>query len=180
MKALHSKLELAVDNSKGSYRPVLTQAHLDVETSRLMATNGHILAVVPVDVEPGDVSGPVSIDAIKAARKTDKRCEQYEIKCNGSLELSDGQSFPREGEFPQYPDVDSVSRQVDKPADFTINLNAELLYKLAQAIGADKKGDYRVRLSFRDIHSDKQKTAIEVTNPANEAHGLLMPMRDNY
>lgn len=54
--------------STDAYRPHITSAWLDVEAKRLVVTDGHALALIPVDVGPGDRSGPVSAEAVKRIR----------------------------------------------------------------------------------------------------------------
>ena len=169
MKALHSKIELAV--SKDTSRPQIGHVHLDVDKSRLLATNGHIAAIVPVQLDSGDTSGPISIDAIKQARKEDKRSGDYHIRANGGLELSNGAMLPRESDVQQFPDIDRVINPNGEPV-VSVSFNAKLLYELAQALGTTNRGQHQVTLEIRD-----ENNVILVTARGCEAHGAIMPMR---
>jgi hypothetical protein len=119
----------------------LQNLHYDLQKQRLVVTNGHALAMVPVTPDEGDASGWVSIDALKAARKAAGGRSEAEIHANGSLAISDGVTFPRpnvETAFPPYEQVVPDYRQ-GSPGTVTIGLNAALLLELAKALGAHKK-----------------------------------------
>ena len=61
------EIELAV--SKNECREVITNVQLDKKNNCLIATNGRILAIVPVETDIDDISGPISPKAFKIARK---------------------------------------------------------------------------------------------------------------
>ena len=160
-------IEKAVE--KNNFRPALGNVLLDCDEERpqLVATDGHILAVVPVDATKEE-AGLISPDVVKEARKAaPKKADQAEITCNGTLSLPDGRVYPRpdmEGlRFPQW-------RQVLPKATghtFTIGLNAELLQRLADALGDDV-----VALTFS---LDAPLGPVAVTGKAG--YGAIMPVR---
>ncbi len=148
----------------------------------LVATNGHILAYVPVehdssedDVEPGHVP----LDAIKHARKT----RQLDVSTleNGSWVVA-GVQFPREdlGKFPDYEQIVKTPCELaDKDDSITVNLDAKLLYELAQAIGTNSKQPI-VRLTFqKNGHGIDTKSPIHVkaSSAPEGAYGLIMPCK---
>ena len=65
MKMRNTKIESAVDSKE--MRLHLTEPFLDVENKRLVATNGKILTAIKVEVQPEDVSGYISKDALEAS-----------------------------------------------------------------------------------------------------------------
>ena len=85
-------------------RVQIRDPHLDVENKCLVATDGHKLIRIPVEVSPADTSGPVPLDAIKDARK--RKLESAEIVCNGDATLIDSSS----GQIASLVGVDSNIR----------------------------------------------------------------------
>ena len=91
--------------SKDSHRAGITSVYLDVKGKRLIATDGRTLTIAPCEVEPEDVSGLISVEVLKAARKFNKHLPGLKALAK-TLVLGDGASFPRpEGEFPQVDQV---------------------------------------------------------------------------
>ena len=161
------KIESAVA-SKKDYREKLQDCYLDVEKPRLLATDGHILAIVPVETGEHDTTGYISVEALTSQRKaTGKKVEHVELACNGSVALPDGRTFPRE-DYGIYPNVDSV---LPKPEsrNFHVALNADLLHRLADAIGSEV-----VVLHF---DTTNPLGCISVTGKATLATGAIMPCK---
>ena len=169
--------------SKDTARIALCQAHLDVERKRLEAVDGHMAVSTPVEIEPGDVSGPVSVDALKAARKAAGKGATASIHCNGSLAVPSGPTFPRPDlqgiKFPSLPAVVPTIKPGD-PGTFTINFNVEYLHRLAKAIGTDGAISLTVELDKDDdgnpiIKENLNPLVVTGSNPAVQA--VLMPCR---
>ena len=169
----HSKIESVCSDDKS--RPSIQNAWLDAEKGRIIATNGKIMAIVEITTDEGDVTGPITPDAIKAARKEARRSE-LSIQANGSLVLPSGVSLPRPsvgeefGQVPPFPNCDAVWPSDANPIVFQVGLDAELLLKLALALSKD--GEAKVRLKFTS--SDE---VIQVTGTNRLAKGLLMPTK---
>jgi len=171
LSKLH-KLESAC--SKDETRPTITQPF--VQGGRAIATDGRILASVPIETTEGeDVEDKrIPIDALKAARKATLKIFQNatltldEKACtlpNGAvypvLHLEQGGSLPRVAEI--------VSAKLTKDdSTFHVTLDLALLERLSEAIGCQK-----VTLCFKDSKSIITVLPYE----ANGAFGLLMPMR---
>jgi DNA polymerase III sliding clamp (beta) subunit (PCNA family) len=158
--------------AKKDIRAYLNAAHLDVAGSRLVATDGHKLVCVPVTIEEGDTSGPVTAEAIKAAIKAAGRHCDAAIACNGSLAVQNGPSFPR-------PDPDDIGkfpgfeRIIPKEGTAQIGINAEYLAAIQKAAGT--KG---IGLQFT-LHADG---SIDATSAVRVHCGagviaVVMPMR---
>jgi DNA polymerase III sliding clamp (beta) subunit (PCNA family) len=119
--------------AKKDVRHMLNAAHLDVTESRLVATDGAKLVCVPVTIEEGDTSGPVTAEAIKAAIKAAGRTGDAAIACNGSLAVANGPTFQRPGDLGQFPDFDQL---IPKEGTAQIGINAEYLAAIQKAAGA--------------------------------------------
>lgn len=177
--------------SKDQTRPVLTHAELrqpaDGTGWELVTTDSYQLARIPLSVKTVDGSdgepltaGAISTDALKAIEKAGA------FRANGSIEVCDtfgrptGQTFTREdpGKFPQWDSL-MPAEDID---EFTIGLNAEILYQLAQALGAKSRGKCHVALTFTnnpETHQPNPLRPIRVRAQDGEACGLLMPVRVN-
>ena len=170
------KIELAA--SKDETRFAITEPYLDMVNEPVMvATNGMMMAIIPVEVNEHDKQGYVTGESLKAMRKVKFNPE---VTCNGQLSVKDGPSFPRPDNG-QYPNWRQVVPAKDREVKFSVGLNARALWELAQAMGCDA-----VSLEFSDSGD-----AI-VVKPSNggmyggkfckpaaclEACGVLMPLR---
>lgn len=165
MKLPESKIEKAV--AVKDVRYYLNDVWLDVENRRAIATNGHICAVVPVEIDPEDTSGPVSIESITQARKL----KSQHIQTNGALVLDNGASFPRP-EKANYPDIDKVIPNKSEYA-VSVGIDAALLLKLAEAINP-QRGPYRTNVL---LHISSSTEGIKVTGRDPGPVGVIMPLR---
>jgi hypothetical protein len=140
-----------------------------VSKRHCMATNGTILALVPITSEPEDTTGLLSADALKAGRKlTPAREGTINIGLNGSQQLRDGTKIPRPEECKQ-PRIFHLLRGAHRDRQYKIGLNATMLKTLADALGSEE-----VVLEFGTSTS-----AILVT-PKQQIPGtlgLIMPIR---
>lgn len=182
MKVPNTKFEKCADPKGG--RPNLREPWLDVDKERLVATNGHVMVVIPVEVDENDVTGHVPMDAVKAARKVTKHDPELYMEAKHANAY--GGRYPR-GDLGKYPDVDQIIEPLPKgEGEADIVLDAKMLYDLAQALMTCKTTESaRVRLYFkRDEKGDVDKTsAIRVEpmgpNVAAGAFGVIMPCRDD-
>lgn len=128
------KLESATA-SKSDAREKLRHAYLDTDKARMVATDGHILAIVPVEVDPGDASGYVPTEALTTAKKLLPRStETLTLACNSSIAIPNGPSYPRPDES-AFPNVDAVLPNPETRL-FSVALDPELLVNLAKALGS--------------------------------------------
>lgn len=176
-----ARLELAA--SKDDTRPHLNQVYLDVEAVPpvLVATSGHVLALVPVELHPDDVTGPIALDALADARKAagrgaDAVCELRAPE--GGTRSVDGVIRPRGGE--DFPPYKRVMVDYDGQKDcVSIGLDAKLLWELAQALGC-KKDDGVVVLTFPQDTSKIDPIQVRrdsLAKGADAVRGILMPCR---
>lgn len=165
--------------TKDQTRPMLAQPWLDMENERLLACDGFALAVVPVDVDETDFTGPVPVDALKMARK-DRRGEDLTktIECGPeNVQVQNGAGkLVLDREAGRYPDVEQIIPHALKTgADVTVvALDAKRLYDLARAI-CDTRGTAKVKLY---IGKNTHPLYVEpVTTEENAPFGVLMPVR---
>lgn len=136
-----------------------------------VATNGHAMAVVPVTAEESEF-GPLSCEALKAARKLGLPPDNAKLSLNGSYELSNGSTLPRTPASEWgFPDWEFITRGCEEtPRNFSVSLNAKLLLDLAQALGSS--GLVRLNFSADPLLA----VTVEVPND-HEARGIIMPAR---
>jgi len=166
---INRKYQIEKTASKDPTRYVLNDPYLDtseIDKPVLVATDGRMLAVVPVEVLPEDMSGHVPVDAIKELRKD--KSGKSEINLNGKVEVVNADKITRftrpEGTFPNWKQV--VPQGGEK---FTISFNPEMLLRVAQAVGCEK--GKAITLKFK---GPLDPIKIET---GNGAYGVLMPMK---
>ena len=140
-----------------------------------IATDGKIMALVPVELEEGDKhEAIIPPKAFAAARKA---CGKHRVdacmQLNGSAKVSSAegeQSFGYiEGNYPNW-------RQV-LPSDYKnslkVSLDAKLLLNLWKAIGGESASNNRINL---EIDTKNDMNPIKVTTEG-EGSGIIMPIR---
>ena len=170
MKLPNTGIEMAV--ARGDTRDYLNHAHLDAENKRLIACNGNILAVVPVEVDEEDTSGPVGLDAIKAARKAAGK------KANATVIVNNDQRIPAAGlsmsrpSVGEYPNVDRILKGA-RPLGPSICLNPALLWDVARAVMPANAKDQAIRIFLPE--TSQRAIRVESLN-GSDAIGVIMPV----
>ena len=122
--------------SQDQTRPAITGVYLEknteTKTARLIASNGVILAILPVQTDDRDASGHIAPEAFKQARKACKSPESF-ISANGICTLANGMEIGRPvlGNFPK---IDQLIPGGE--SKFSVSLDPEQLFRLAEAIGS--------------------------------------------
>ena len=172
MKMPNRKIEKC--SGKNVRRYYLNQPYLDIEESAVISTNGHIMAVCPVELDEGDTSGPITAESIKAAIKASPvkaiRDKTANIKANGSLQLDNGQSFPREELTQKWVDYKRVIPDTDK-TEMVISLDAKLLKDLADSINTPGTSVIKIRII------DNNTAFYVESDDKSECYGVIMPCR---
>jgi len=155
----------------------------------LAATNGRILAVLPVDLDETDTPGLVPREAFELACKTPSKGHTVKAPGIASVEVNGGvvvRSVPGRfegldrvddcGEFPQW-------RAVLPPDEgIRIAFNPQLFFQLLKAIGADKAASVTLTLSAEGTGSSpirvQGRELIGDTNATRtlEGIGVIMPI----
>jgi hypothetical protein len=138
--------------------------------SRMIATNGHILAALKVEKQKGDLVGYVPRDIHKEARSlmtTTAVAGKKIILKNDKKEVQIERPTPG-----KYPSWMKVIPKYKKP--ITVVFNFYLLKKLFEALG----GNDKVFLTIDGNPKENELKAITVSIKAKtEDIGILMPMR---
>ena len=156
-------------------RLVLAHPYLDVERKTLVATNGCALVALPVEIDPGDTSGPITIDALAAARKVGRKGELATILAGTDQKLINQATCPRANDI-NYPDWTRVMPR--NPGKIRISFNAHLLVDITKAMGCTD-----VILEFDDATSPikvtpgKSKSCWSISPSCSGAVGVLMPIK---
>lgn len=183
------KYEVAKVPPKQPGRYAMQHLHLNVERKTLTATDGRVLAIVPVQPDEHDATGLVPVDAIKAAFKAPpahlRKQDQARVEANGCVvaHVEGGrlESVRPDGEFPRYEAV--IDRDTFGASDtLKIGLNAKLLYALAQALGAEE-GAITLHIKPEKNHSNAWGEGRKYLHPIGvkahnspDAIGCIMPI----
>lgn len=188
MKAPETMIEKAC--ATRDIREWLNTPILDVERSRMLASDGMIAAVVPVTVAADDHSGPVPIESLKRCRKGSRAKYDDALRLNGCAALPDGSTMPRpsygEGLPPVVEALDKIindARVTDREPDLIVD--AALLLRLAEALNHAGKGNTSVQLwiprgTDEDGNAVTLRTGAVYARPCNgdaTAHGVIMQRR---
>lgn len=155
-------------------RPHLTSVFLDVENKRMYATDGRALAVVPCEVDVGDRSGMLPVEAVGRAR----RMKQPEIAARKRLaRVGKEVMYTRPGASPVPVDSVIPKFKYGDAGTVSISLNPEFLLNAAKAIGRGKEftGSALVTLTFQP--TENELSPIVLSWEDEEAHAVLMPGR---
>jgi len=180
MKLPAQKIETAAQ--KNDVRYYLHGAYLNVETSELVVTDGHILVKHSVEIDDGDISGIIPLEAFAYARKT--KSERITTAKAAPLANRDGwigddttgvptayvngATFPLiDGTFPDYLKV------VPEATEVTIYLDLTMLDKIRRALFEKTGPTSKCVVSFQ-ITDQNSSVRIE-TNDDNVA--VIMPCR---
>lgn len=158
-----NKIELCTAGKKDP-RSYLHHVHLDAEGRRLLATDGHIAVVLPVQPDATDTSGPITLDCIKDARKQD-----YRMALNDAVVTLTNGAIHARPDAPLTVKIDTVIPAADGE---TIALDAELLYRLAQALVGKEQSHVRLYIPADSF------SAIRVEPINGNGYGAIMPCRD--
>lgn len=168
------QIEKAASKDATSY--TLANAYLSLTDAAgqaspvMVATDGRMMAIVPVETTPDDTEGPLTPEQCKLARTEllGVEADKTRVTC------TDGRTLPRvtAEKAGSYPNWRQVVPQKDRPVKFRVALDPALLLSLAQAIGVTKE-DKIVILEFQDEISP----IVVKTIKASTARGVLMPVR---
>jgi DNA polymerase III sliding clamp (beta) subunit (PCNA family) len=167
------KIEKAA--SKDATREILNHICIDTQDGKTnaVATDGRMMAIVPVELCEDDDAATQRLLPIKAlteARKQARQAKESTIGLNGAVKMLDGTTFaaPNLGDL-NFPNYRQVIPKRDKAECVTVRFNTKALYELAQAIGA--VGD----VVTLQIAKDGEPLVIE--EDTTGAKGVLMPVR---
>ena len=150
---------------------------LDIETDkegirvgRIVATDGHRLLVVPVELDDDDTMGSIPISAFVLARKgTLKHFGEIIIYCTeGVCSMTDGGTVPRpdNGRLPDWRKIVAYP-----PVTQEISFNPTLLLSLCKAMGTSDRVTLKIPITpGKPIHLAGRTSHHQAEN------SILMPM----
>tara|TARA_R110002020_G_C16197219_1_gene765971 strand:- start:44 stop:547 length:504 start_codon:yes stop_codon:yes gene_type:complete len=166
MKIPAEKIETAAPKNDARY--YLHGAYLNVETSELVVTDGHILVKHTVEIDDDDISGIIPLEAFAYARQTkSERITTFDSSLSAPYAYVNGASFPLiDGTYPDYNTV------MPEAGEVTICLDLTLLDKIRKALFERTGPTSRcvVSLQITDKHS-----SVRVESDDNVA--VIMPCR---
>ena len=150
--------------------PSIHGVYLDKENQKIVATNGHILAVLEPD-EPITHSQVLSIPKM-SGKELSINQENKTISDSKGLTTN---LKTLERDYPQWQNLID-----DKPTTFSIMLDAQLLLDLATALldhrNTEKRKDCIVRLDFKGALDIVKVTCFE----NDKSFGLIKPCMMEY
>jgi hypothetical protein len=157
------KIEKVV--SKDPTRENLQNIH--VTKRHAFATDGRILAAVPIMAEKGDTEGWMTPDVLKIGRKCSKS-DSVSIELNGTQILADGTILVRPMEH-RFPTITHILMSAHRNRQLRVGLNVRYLKDLADAIGADEV--------VLELGKPDEAILVRPASKSNSALGLIMPIR---
>lgn len=171
-------------------RPVLEHVYLDGD--KLVATDGRALAIVPVVLEDGEspaseppascmIDGELVRLAEKVAGKGDAKIALTEkgasVTDKKGAKLERIIPFSDQETVLQYPQYRQVIPDPEKLIVATVSLDAALLLKLAQAMGAESPETRQAIVTLK-LTCTEGEEPIQVSTSRNKgAFGVIMPCR---
>jgi len=139
---------------------------------RAIATDGKILAVVPVELQHEDTGTRIAIKALKESRKAGgSKAEHAFVSLGNAASIATGGAhYPVTQHVP--PRMAGIVPERGRPDGMKIRLDASLLLRLAKALGSQND---RVLL---EISGENDVIIVRpMGENCDEAFGLLMPVR---
>lgn len=157
------KLEKSV--SKDPTRENLQNIH--VTKHHAFATDGRILAAVPVQTDGDDTIGWLTPDALKIGRKRSEG-DTVNIELNGTQKLADGTMLLRPTDH-RFPTIMPILMRAHRNRQMRVGLNVRYLKDLSDAMGADE--------IVLEIGKSDEAILVRPAAKSNSAVGLIMPIR---
>jgi len=160
-------------------RPHLSHAWLDTKRSKLVATDGHCMVVLPVEKDAGkndlprgpDTTGAISKEALVAARQNGGI-----LRANGKLYTPDDRSFERP-HVAEYPPYDKVMPERYEN-ELAIGISPKLIWAVARALGhASKKGGLQTMVLRINLSEPLSPIRVTMAYDKSDAEAIIMPMR---
>ena len=163
MKLPAQKIETAAPKNDARY--MLNSVYLNVETSELVVTDGRILVKHTVEVDDGDISGIIPLEAFAYARQT--KSERITTSIDDLVATAHA-TFPLiDGTYPDYTKV------MPEAGEVTICLDLTLLDKIRRSL-FERTGPTSKCVVSLQITDQNSSVRIE-TNDDNVA--VIMPAR---
>ncbi len=134
------------------------------------ATNGHILAIVPVVSDKSDKKGWLSPEALRLGRKvTPKAFDAVQITLDGKQILSDGTAITRPDRNVKPPSLYKILRNAHKKRKIRFGINVSFLKDLADSLGSEQV--------ILEMSTPDQSILVRPLRDSNGEVGLIMPVK---
>ncbi len=142
-----------------------------VSQRHALATDGKILALVPIISEKDDEAGWMSPDALKLGRKVSpKGIDALHIGLNGTQILPDGTILKRPSEI-MPPRILQILMAAHRKRSYRLGLNAAYLKSLSEAMGCEE--------IVLEIGKPDEAILVKPLHPDGSIAGLIMPIKIN-
>lgn len=131
---LKNKMSLKHVVFKGVGREAISEPYFDADKKAIVATNGTVLVILPVEDSENDISGHLPIDAITMAQKQDRTLIANGIETVEVVGEKIKFFRPDVGPFPQIEGVTRPADNAKKAVSFNIDLG--LLKAVMEAFGS--------------------------------------------
>ncbi len=178
------RLELFCDPSEDAAY-LMKSVWLDVDNSRLLATDGHMAVRADISLTDGDVSGVVPVEVFELARKEMKAivkamgkdqlpdpwirvtCHEENVQIENLLTNTQHFVLRKTPTDAKFPNVDATFPA--KLGDPTITLNRDLLSVLLNALKSDSPAV--------NLWLSGSEKAIAIGSDSSSAFAVLMPCK---
>lgn len=137
-------------------------------TRHAFATDGKILAAVPISTNKEDSSGWLTPEALKLARRASKGLDTITITLNGQMILPGGVTLPRPKEN-RFPTIFHLLRKAHQDNRYRIGINAGYLKDLADALGSEEL--------ILECGNPTEAVMVHPLKKEEGTVGLIMPIR---
>lgn len=150
--------------AKNDMRPAMKQIHF--ENDKCIATDGHIMCVLPAKIEG---KGNIAVNDFRAIRKAVSKRGDFEIEATEEIYSVEGCKIANNGDSEIFPSWESVLPK-DAPVFITC-FDLNLFVRAAQTLGADK-----VTMRF---FKHRKGHILEIMPYASEATVYVCGLEDN-
>lgn len=139
---------------------------------RAIATDGKILAVVPVELQHEDTGNRIALKALKESRKAGgSKAEHAFVSLGNAASIATGGAHYPVTQY-EPPRMAGIVPEMGRPDGVKIRLDASLLFRLAKALGSQND---RVLL---EVSGEGDVVIVRpMGENCDEAFGLIMPVR---
>lgn len=172
---LDAVVEGCVDAGGG--REHLAHVWLDAKAKTIVASDGWIMAAVPVEVEPGDVSGYIPVPAMAEARRRGRGAGPVgKLACrDGVCALENDEVVwkrPEAGTFPPWQDVLNTAPVRGSRNTVSFRINPNLLIRAAEGLAKFQASEVVMTVAIPDV-GDPMHSAVRITTEHDSTRGLV-------
>lgn len=177
MKLPIYRIENAASDFESRYP--LTGICLETDKSRIFATDGRLLVLVPTEIDPKDTSGPVPMRAIKRVRKSGTK-NPSSLRCHKNavtVQSADKSSFETiRRPSGSMPDINKLVKPGTYAGEPDITIGIDVLEKLVASMRG-KEGSSGLCLWLAKDGEAARKALLVASEKDKGPVALVMPWR---